>query len=413
MPIDTSIYGNIQLQQAPSLLDSQQKAMSLSQMALQNAQSQRAFAEQDAMRQAMAQNVNPDGTINRPGLLSALAKTSPSGFMTAQQHLAGLDRATAEAQEKQSDAMQKSMSTYKTAMDAVKSVPESDRADVYKQQLNNLVQRGLVNPQQMGIPTEYNPEWFHGAYEHVLNQFGGKSADYLGNQKTQADTRKSLAEAAKAESETYKRNPAVLGQSNDPAVLVPNLVPKEHQAQAFKEIDAAENTRKMSKSILDSFDQAVADTRGAGRVTSLLKTPRSVGALHQSMQPTFKDLEGTVRQAAMDNTFKNITPNAADTDNDIATKRQALADYLQSKLAAPTARAYGIDLAKFQSTAPYESKPTRPGGSAGMIPTAYADDGGKQAAPAPQHRAGDVILYKGNHYRVGADGDTLEPVGSR
>lgn len=412
MPIDTSMYANSQPVQMPNIADAVKSGMSLSQMAMQQQMMQRQMAVQQMQRQAYAQNLDANGNLNQKAYLSQLGQIDPNARFAMQKQIGEADEATAKAGGAQSDTYGKRASVFSGAMHTLEKLPEDQRAQVWPQVVAGLKGQGVIDSSQK-IPEQYGHDWFYSTLAKATTHLGDISTPALENQKTIAQTRKDLAEAAKAESETYKRNPTVLGQSNDPAVLVPNLVPKEHQAQAFKEIDAAENTRKMSKAILDSFDQAVADTRGAGRVTSLLKTPRSVGALHQSMQPTFKDLEGTVRQAAMDNTFKNITPNAADTDNDIATKRQALADYLQSKLAAPTARAYGIDLAKFQSTAPYESKPTRPGGSAGMIPTAYADDGGKQAAPAPQHRAGDVILYKGNHYRVGADGDTLEPVGGR
>lgn len=143
----------------------------------------------------------------------------------------------------------------------------------------------------------------------------------------------------------------------DPAKLVPYLVPKEHQAKAFAEIEAAENTRKMSTEIMKQFEDAAKANTIARTGAGLLRTPPSVGALHQALQPTFKDLEGTVRQAAMDNTFKNVTPAPGDFADTIQTKREALQEYLKSKLSAPTARGYGIDLGKFQSTAPQEAAP--------------------------------------------------------
>lgn len=140
------------------------------------------------------------------------------------------------------------------------------------------------------------------------------------------------------------------GGGQDPARLVPFLVPKEHQAKAFSEIDAAENTQRMSKSILSAFEDAAKENTAMKTGFGTLRTPGSVYALHQAMQPTFKDLEGTVRQAAMENTFKNITPMPGDTEHKIQQKRQALQGYIQSKLSAPTARGYGIDLSKFGST---------------------------------------------------------------
>lgn len=136
----------------------------------------------------------------------------------------------------------------------------------------------------------------------------------------------------------------------DPAELVPHMVPKEHQDKAFGEIKAAENTAKMGDSIKSAFEQAVKENTAVKTGFGLARTPGSVYALHQAMQPTFADLEGTVRQAAMDNTFKNITPAAGDSDHTIETKRKSLHEYLQSKQSAPTARGYGIDLSKFSRT---------------------------------------------------------------
>lgn len=136
----------------------------------------------------------------------------------------------------------------------------------------------------------------------------------------------------------------------DPSTLVQYLVPKEHQANAFKEIERAQDTRKMSNSIVDSFNQAEKENTVLKTGAGWVRTPASVLALHQAMQPTFQDLEGTVRQAAMDNTFKNITPAPGDSEHTIETKRAALKNYLQSKSSAPFSKGFGIDLGKFSTT---------------------------------------------------------------
>jgi hypothetical protein len=148
---------------------------------------------------------------------------------------------------------------------------------------------------------------------------------------------------------TSGNQPGGLGQQ-DPAQFVPYVVPNEHQAKVFGEIEAAQNTKHMSGDIMNAFDQATEENTVLKTGAGLVRTPASVYALHQALQPTFKDLEGTVRQAAMDNTFKNVTPAPGDSQHTIDTKRAALAEYLKSKASAPTAKGYGIDLDKFQST---------------------------------------------------------------
>lgn len=135
-----------------------------------------------------------------------------------------------------------------------------------------------------------------------------------------------------------------------PSLFVQHLVPKEHQESVFKEIERASNTRTMGDTILKDFEQAAKENTVLRTGAGIFRTPGSVLSLHQAMQPTFQDLEGTVRQAAMDNTFKNITPGPGDTEHKIQQKREALQEYLKSKGSAPRAYGYGIDLDKFGST---------------------------------------------------------------
>lgn len=135
-----------------------------------------------------------------------------------------------------------------------------------------------------------------------------------------------------------------------PEQAVRYLVPEPHQEAVFKEIERAQDTKRMADTILKSFEQATKENTVMRTGAGLVRTPGSVYALHQSMQPTFKDLEGTVRQAAMDNTFKNITPQPGDSDHTVETKRAALMDYLKSKASAPRAKGFGIDLSQFHST---------------------------------------------------------------
>lgn len=141
-------------------------------------------------------------------------------------------------------------------------------------------------------------------------------------------------------------------QGQDPSSFVPWLVPKEQQQAVFKEIERAQNTSHMGENIMKAFDDAAKENTVMRTGAGLLRTPASVYALHQHMQPTFQDLEGTVRQAAMDNTFKNITPMPGDKQYTIDTKRHALEEYIKAKSSAPTAKGFGIDLSQFGTTSP-------------------------------------------------------------
>lgn len=146
-------------------------------------------------------------------------------------------------------------------------------------------------------------------------------------------------------------------QAQDPAELVRRLVPPAHQQKVFDQIEAAQNTSANAGKILAAFDAAAKEVRPMSGRTGTSGTAFVPGmaspnqkAMHALMGPTFKDVEGTVRQAAMDNMNNNTTPQFGDGDDTIAIKRAALEGYLKSKSAASTAKGFGIDLTKFPST---------------------------------------------------------------
>lgn len=147
----------------------------------------------------------------------------------------------------------------------------------------------------------------------------------------------------------------------DPAQLVPMLVRNpEQQKQVYEEIGRAQNITRNSDKILSTFDQASKDNTVMQTGAGFVRTPGSVLALHQLMLPNFKQVDGTVRQAAMDESFHNLTPAPGDTDAKIALKRQALADWMHSETAAPTAKGNLIDLSRFSSTYGGHTAPASP-----------------------------------------------------
>lgn len=138
------------------------------------------------------------------------------------------------------------------------------------------------------------------------------------------------------------------GDSADPATRVPYLVPKEHQAKVFDEIEAAQNAVHHGPAILKAFDDAAQKIHVMDFIPGTENADQK--AFHTLLGPTFKDVEGTVRQAAMDNVFHNTTPQFGDNARTIGIKRKSVEQYLSTKTSAPTAKGYGIDLSKFPST---------------------------------------------------------------
>lgn len=139
--------------------------------------------------------------------------------------------------------------------------------------------------------------------------------------------------------------------SVDPAMLVPLMIKDPSlQKAAFEEIKNAKNVGANGPKILEAFDNGAKENTVMKTGAGILRTPGSVMALHQLMLPNFKTIDGTVRQAAMDETFHNVTPQPGDSDAKIQAKRQALQDWLHSETASPVSSGHYIDLSKYAST---------------------------------------------------------------
>lgn len=140
----------------------------------------------------------------------------------------------------------------------------------------------------------------------------------------------------------------------DPANFLSIAKPDQQKAVADV-MDVAKETKKASVGIMSAFERAANDNTLVKSMGGI-RTPGSVMAMHALLGPTFKDVEGTVRQAAMDNLYKNVTPSPGDSEKKIQEKRQALVGYIQSKGASSLAKANGIDLDKFDATRPLSQK---------------------------------------------------------
>lgn len=153
----------------------------------------------------------------------------------------------------------------------------------------------------------------------------------------------------------------------DPSMLVPEMVKDPgQQKQVYDEIKGRQNIARNGQKMLDTFDQAAKDTSGVvGRPLSAAYTPGSVIQLKQLMLPNFDKIDSTVRQATMDASYHDIVPDALDTDDRKAKKKQALKDWMNSNMSAPVSKGNYIDLDRFQSTAaPNFSQPSAPAASA-------------------------------------------------
>lgn len=139
----------------------------------------------------------------------------------------------------------------------------------------------------------------------------------------------------------------------DPSQLVLQMVQNpEHQKQIFAEIDNAKTIAQNRDKILSSFDEASKDNTVMRTGAGFLREPGASKKLKQGILPLFKDIDSTVRQAAMDETFHNVVPAPGDAEATVKQKRAALENWLDSKADGSMAKGYGINLHNFASTSP-------------------------------------------------------------
>jgi hypothetical protein len=129
----------------------------------------------------------------------------------------------------------------------------------------------------------------------------------------------------------------------DPAVFVKYMVPGDRQKDVLGEIKRAQDTSQIAPQIMAAAKRAasrnpVEHANGAREFEALINT-------------TVQDLEGTVKQAAIDSIHHNLTPSGITaTPGENESKIRAVKEYLGAKASAPTAKAFGIDLNQFGST---------------------------------------------------------------
>lgn len=197
--IDASIYQLSKPVEAPSYLDSAQKAMSLSALAMQNKHMARQSAMQDredsdnqAMRSAFSKNVGPDGSVNRDAVLSDLAKSGLG--MKSLEVGASFKKMDADALENQSKILESHMNQMGAAAQLAMSA--KDQAS-YEAALGRAAHLGMDVSQ---MPKQFDPGLVRNYAFNSMKQSDRLAAEkqrvdeQIARQKMEQDDRQKLAE---------------------------------------------------------------------------------------------------------------------------------------------------------------------------------------------------------------------------
>lgn len=132
----------------------------------------------------------------------------------------------------------------------------------------------------------------------------------------------------------------------DPAAYVPYVVPKEQQKEVFKEIKSAQDAKQNQAEIMKQFDIAASSplkSIGVGQGAAAAKRMEAL------FLPMIHDQEGRVNEYEQ-KTLQQLMPTTGDTAKTLASKKEGLQSFINNKMAAPTARGFGINLENFQNT---------------------------------------------------------------
>lgn len=240
MPIDSSIYQTIQPITPVSPMDSMSKALTLSNLGLQNQNAKMANQQmqyqmqgQQAMRDAYRNNTDESGNVNRQGVLSDIAKVNPTAAIQMGQQWNAMDKAQAEKNAAQADAASKTLNVTGPAFDYLAGLPGDQRAAAYPKVIQQLKDQG-IDVSKMDHP--YDPSLFNQYYGNWQN-----SKESLANQVSRADIGAKQAEAALA---PVKLNSELYGSRSPNAEL---------SSQYNKDVAPVRNSQVFMNQMMDAY----------------------------------------------------------------------------------------------------------------------------------------------------------------
>lgn len=177
MPIDSSIYSNVQAQpiNIPDPTAYAEKSMKLSQLGIQQAQLAQQVGQQAAVRTAYAKNTDPDsGQLDRGGFLSDLGKTAPMVASDYQNKFVEQDKQAAEAKTAQMQATHGVLSISVPAFKYLLDQPDDKAAKAYPGIISQLAAQGVPTANS---PAEWNRDKIQQFYDST-----SKTKENLDNQ---------------------------------------------------------------------------------------------------------------------------------------------------------------------------------------------------------------------------------------
>lgn len=237
MPIDTSIYGNLQTPQAPNPLQTAQQAMQLGQLGMQQMQMARQLRTQSDIQDAYMRNTDSQtGQLDQQGVLTTLGQRNPMAAQQVGQQFSAQNEAQAKAKTAQADYAQKLNDVVGPTYEYMaNSVPADQRAAVWPQMVQHLKDQGLNTDH---ISPTFNEQDFQ---QHLATWRG--SPLNLANQQTEAKTAEAWA------------NAGPMAQAKLKGEVFGSRSPTESLADAYnKDMGPVKTSQMNMRQMMDSYN---------------------------------------------------------------------------------------------------------------------------------------------------------------
>lgn len=435
MAIDASIYQNLRPVQTPDIADVMQKAMTLKQLAYQNQQQDYALQKQQALRDAYASNMNPDGTVNQQGAISQYSKIDPMGGIALGNSLSEMAKKRAETTSAEADSIPKQIAAVAPVIQNLNKMSEEDRAKNFDPAMKSLAAQGYHPP---NVPMDakgnylYDPDHYKLSVDTLMNS--PYYQDYLQKQAGVAETKSKTAinysnvaqgPAALKEKQFGRSSPnATLSNqyAEDPSIklarssqgpmqqMLKNFSDKSPQGDASLVLNAFKikfpNAPDVNSLAELSHAQGVTDQmrQWASQTLNGLKDPETRDNLMRDGIATYEANVGSIRgtqQKYLTKAQNQGVPGAQDIVNEPAVDQT-----------------YTAAMKLKKEMGPYVP-PTERGGFVGGITKAAANTLGvgsnkanasDQDVPPPLHGFGSIVTIKGTHYKVIDNNGNIEPM---
>jgi hypothetical protein len=248
MGIDSSIYSNVQPVQQPNVADSMQKALTLSNLGLQNSnaqisnqQAQYNYDSQIQARQAYQDSLDENGNLNRSQYLSKLGSINPSMALQANQQLNSMDKAQADTTAAKMAALHQTASIAAPNYSYLLKQSDEDAAKAYPNMIHQMAQQGV---DISNLPPTWNRDAIQRASD-VANQY----KEQMDNALTAANTSSKQAETAKTYNEIGVNNDKLAQNLKDD--LDPNKARAGNLAKSQAVVNASERLNQIFKQFPD------------------------------------------------------------------------------------------------------------------------------------------------------------------